>query len=1637
MSLTDKINQLLSDLQNGSFNPDSIKESFGTDGGYSLPSDEEIQKASLELEKSIVPKPLPLSDGEINSLHCKYLGIELKNRIILESVKKLNPALNDSVMAEFDTAKMKNPSDLENFLSSKGFSSDVSDVKERMSDNLDLDSMSINFPGSGEKKRKLNLGAFSFPLNIITNKGVPLFYHIASPLQGLSVDDLLKKIEERTGKSKPKNCDKTTPNETKAYEELKKLIDRAKKASNNNFTGDADDLFCSPNIATDPNTGELFYTPEQLKKFAEALCEPEPETPPAPEFKEPQVKDPGEISKETQKCLDQVNNILIDQQTLSDKLARYQKAEKELEEILYHYRIMSSYYSKLSTGLVGGVPSVKDTGSIDSKNYKLSAALKYVDSEIEDLKSKILKDSSNSSADKSYFLSQNPSLTDRVFGISPENVLGDLLTYLQQSVESVSSSVIVLGVDNNPVISVNSANTIILNNYEFLARVYNLDQNIVALTRKLGETIARKEELIPVIKIQFGFDVTVNTAGDFVFPDRADQESFRKKLIAIESKTFPVSTIGFSDAEKQTFNELFSTGTGKSFFESLTSFSCRFKGSRVSTDDKTNVLVWKFKLEYPHALGAPIPYENVKPDTSISYFRPRTRADIKKIQIGMEFSNGGIFEKSSPIFLGGYESYLEFSNTTPSLSKDFYSFLSDVVNGNNSKESIIADIQANRGSLYSNLIEVSSSPWLFFNSSERGDNDARKPQELKPSPGGENGETNPVFESFWGDYRTKWNRRYSERQEEVENLLAEIDNKIDSLIPELVSIYTNYRESLAVKFSDVSQEMNFRVESIKNLLLDIGQNISILERELDPDFISSKINAVKCASDTGDAKKISCPPACCGESGQGFVNKKPVEGMNSPDCPTFYTKCYWKEFSKYATKVGLLPLPNGIPPVETPAQFPSPPNIGLRYWPVGYLPPSFIPLPPPIVNPLDGTPFIRIPLPMVWTIKDPFVLPLPTGIMVIFMPFIGGFMPSPLVFYHDFHTGINIFLLGLRGFRFIPRVKDPKIKDPTKRVKEYLSKGIPRTLFPFPSLGKDNVDSPIRVFNEMRSNANDMLSNKKINVDFSEILKIQDEETSISQKYDAKILDANRRKALDGNKEADFLKEEQTRELSRLEERKKNSIVNAITKYIGKIIDPPSIIYPKKSENKSLLVPAPVKSVQEISKKYKLGSIEKPQSVDLKSRIYNYIDEYSFSVDPNYVEENKNLSPGNKIIISFPEKISDLSKNPESVRRLNILVGKVVSDLASSESSPLNPVNLGLTSASFSFPVKTPGDFVPNIGALTPVNSPELAQMKAQIVKNTKIGDTEIKSIEQLSVNNAFSENKILREKDLRKIIKNLINTASKGSGIDISKFPVKNAQSVEKSAISFGDALSSVEMPNFPPRKSGIPNPATALVPGGMPPVIIPGGIIKGFIVRGVSSLIGGMTLDQILPGGSSSYKNLSPQDIKSISANLVNKSMDPNNLPSFISKLQPPPITARPQDMTEFTIGNSLPYHPGIEIAYSLLWKVLSVPRVPISADVTIKLKKLSEVLYTIPWPLAVLLGRNVINIIDPLIHREDLPRWDRMSLVNTHFVVFLDEFLRSASDISGGFKFFVGQDIIYPLPDLEIPEIISQFKSIIGVN
>ena len=331
------------------------------------------------------------------------------------------------------------------------------------------------------------------------------------------------------------------------------------------------------------------------------------------------------------------------------------------------------------------------------------------------------------------------------------------------------------------------------------------------------------------------------------------------------------------------------------------------------------------------------------------------------------------------------------------------------------------------------------------------------------------------------------------------------------------------------------------------------------------------------------------------------------------------------------------------------------------------------------------------------------------------------------------------------------------------------------------------------------------------------------------------------------------------------------------------------------------------------------------------------------------------------------------------------------------------------------------GNEIPAPSSLTEIPNPVLSSLGDHIANNLSVSG---KDITDLANRSSIGNNTVLRDKDLKLMMKSSLNKALKSFPGDLKNFSIPNAANSESITKEAGSLIGSIEAPPFPPKKSG--TIAMPLGVGGIPPIIIPGKAISGFITSGVSSLLGSLDYNKILPGGLENFENLSETDIKNISANLVSGFSKKNKAPA-ISSVPSIPLKSRPQDMIEFSM-QFLPVHPFSDIAFTILWNMIkSPPRVPISGEAMDQFIKVQNAIFSrLPWPVVVLLGRWIINILNPLYNREDIPRWDRMSLNNPFFVVFLDEFLRSAADISGGFKFFVGppsKGILYPLPDLEI--------------
>ena len=1438
MTNLDKLQELTDKYSRGEISSNDLVSHL-TNTSSPLPSDEDIIKVGDELNKSLTPETLVLNDDDINDLLCQYEGEELGNRMLWKILDKLGLSKDIKDLPDFSSN-----SAFDKFFESKKITDRLQRAKEMLSDNLDLDLIGIKFKGANLKTRNFGIAGFNFPINIITHKGTPLFFHIAPSKYSISkILDLLKKKAKSNKKKKcaddfSKKYKSPVVDSDKLISDLEKLLAKEKQEREYNNVFDlADDLFCEPEIAINPETGEPLFNKDDLKSFLQEICLPETESNQSEAITAEPIED---ISNTVNSCLNQAKSIFTDVREKNEEKSRLQKAEKELEEILFHYEIVQNYYNGL------------------------------------------------------YNLFQSKSK----------------------------------GSSNN-----------------------------VTISLKLSDIL--------------------------------------------------------------------SSDPCNRFINSINSFSSRLKlTSKMLLPGQMGYTGIKFEIQFPHGLGKSIPYERIKNNVNNELLnQDYQRVDITKLQLGMEFSDQGVFAKNDSKFLKDFEDFLIFKDENPKNNKDYYAFVNDVENTSKSKSQIISEINFDHGYLYSNLIEVSASPWLFFNSSERGDNDARKQADIKPASTDKDGQPNKEFSNFWGDFKTSWDKKYSQKKKDIEDRIKEIKSISDTFISLLVDYYIANQSSASNNLTllkNASDGMDQRVSVIHDLLMTIGQRITKLDSENSADTLSNRASSIKCSTAVPANLSVPCPSDCCGPAGQAIDQGDLSSFSDSPDCPNLFTQCYWKAFSKKLNTVGTLPLPNGLPPIESPAMLAG--NIGLKYWPVGYLPPSFIPLPPPIVNPLDGLPFIRIPMPMVWTKVDPIVIPVGIGVIVIFIPFIGGFMPSPLVFFHDFLTQSSIFLLGMRGFRFIPRKSDPVFPDPLENYKQFLTRGIPNFLFPFDNLGKDNVDSPIRLFKEIKDNIEKRLANVNKNVDFSKIQKVQDKISAKKKDAEAKILEKKRKAALE---KVDLSKDQKEIDdfVNSLNNDKKEAIKSTIKDYLKSAVDLPDLQFPKQSKNLIIDIPSALKVITDLNAKVKLGVIPelppKPLKINLTSKILNAVSDLSFSLPSELDGVNSKLSNDSKIVAKFDVPLGEITKDKDSIKQISQLITNSVGEVLTGENSPLKSKKLLSFKPKISIAPRVPGAGVPIPSSSIELPNPVVESAKAFITSNIKIDGSKIESLANSLL---IGGNKVLRQRDLKLMIKSTLNDTIKKFPVNLGNLSIPDPASIAGLTTQFAAFSASVEFPGFPPKKSALP--AAPVVPGGIPPIVIPGSVISSFLVDGATKALDSIDYNLIVPGGLANFENLTANDIKSMSNNLIKTFTKTAKIPA-IDSLPSIPIPARPQDNIEFTM-NFLPVHPFSDIAFTLLWtKFKMPPRVPIPGEFLQQYLKIQSAIFSkVPWPVTVVLGRNVINLLNPLWNKEDIPRWDRMSLKNPFFVVFVDEFLRSAADISGGFKYFLGAgNLFYPLPDSEI--------------
>jgi len=1644
------------------------------------------QKEVDSIVESLKPQPLPIPIKDVEDLSCKYEGDDLYSRILLESLKKEDPKLykslinsdeykNNLPISEKDLGvkiadgrdlgfSKKIPSDgITKFIKNKNPEL-LEKINERVFDNLDPLLLGKPSNSGSRKKRKMKVLGFEIPLQFIMNKSQ--IVHVKIGGDDINLDGALEKINSilKTQNSNSNPCDFKDIDENTESERI--------DAFDANFYPDGDDPIidddCLPGIPEDPITGDPLLTKDSFDEAADDFCDP-----PVYEFKNEEVNDPEPPTVDVDAIDACVSSALEKGKKLEDDvklLARWQMIERNLEEILYHYEAIYEYQKSLYHNWLARIP--KNEGG-DPSDFQIGISILTYNDQLNVYQKELINQIQNYNNDKTVFLGNNNIFTEELFLLDVyDTELSDSdLTQLFNDQIDAGLSPITYD-EATQTWPVNDGINKFKENIEDIRSIMIEGNFISIIEEKIQETQDLLDAAVSSLSEKKQSPVTINDVEKSFIPSNtatSDVYGQGNTSLDINARVFKspleISLTGTS----YTYDSY-----GYDFLKSLEDFSVRYKTKFVKSLGEL-----QFELAFVTDYGSPLPYKKTKKPAKISFsgassepLSDVTEPDEQKIKIGNEHAdNGGLISDYTPEYLKSYQ-FIKINNIKtgfPDVAK-FYDFIEKVINTNDSKESIISKIVEDRGILYGNLIEKSASNWLFFTAEERGDNDARDPSKTRPAGFTEEGEPTPVFTEFYSGFKNKWNAKY------IENKKAFIDPAIKKLKEQARKAGEGLAKTLpasdviGIRILENYFDVKKKYDQIKELMLLAAQKMDEVNDSLSPENVGKRFSDIKCAGANPlpeEEDKENCPPVCCGEPGSDFNTDNYL--MSSPpssDCPTMFQRCWWKQFCKDITKVGLLPYPNGLPPIEDPKYFlslgPSV-RLGLKYWPVGYLPPSFIPIPFP--NPIDGNPYIRIPLPMIWTIVPPILIPLPfnLGILVIFIPFIGGFMPTPLVYIKEFITGSSFFLTGLRGPRFIPRKSDPVIKDPLEKIKQALSFGVPDKLIPLPGFGLDNLDSSVRVLGDIKANINKIFDSVPPPGNVQGIRDIQNKERELKRKIREKEKEHKKKSALLDTPKPDISAE--TEELKNIINQRKNVLKTAINDYIkNSIPNPKSIYFPKDKDKLKIDIPGIIKSLRILKEmKASLIPIDCPDFINFKDEMREVLKLMRIVCPPKYAIENFEVANSSKIFIrkdkdprlmtdiEFSDLVKDIRNSSLAITQI-ILWGNKFSVIKKVRDGAFSIVENGEYEGVFKFPEIKITNSAPGALKFLKKKNPIIEAMKIRIMDGLSKIEYNTEDFSRYVRYEGENPILVIRVKDLKKLVSKKLGLSRIGPfdpvrPLDeeeplISNFPYPKGPLACLGSLNggFGNAVAAFELPTVFPLKQDQISQIPGL--GGIIQVTIPGSAIKSFLAEALIKSLDAGGLEKVFPEindvNSPKFLNLDPNDIQKLSKTLVTGLIDPEspNIPPFLNVLKIPVFPpARPTDMIEQAlIGLGAP--PPARIVYSLFWKYFkSLPKTPLSDLLVLpKVSASSQLLSKIPWPLAVLIGRNLLNIINPIAMSDDHPSWRRMSLKNTYYVVYIDEFLRSAADVSGLFKFFLGSaDPVYPIPELpsELKKTFNQKK------
>ena len=254
-----------------------------------------------------------------------------------------------------------------------------------------------------------------------------------------------------------------------------------------------------------------------------------------------------------------------------------------------------------------------------------------------------------------------------------------------------------------------------------------------------------------------------------------------------------------------------------------------------------------------------------------------------------------------------------------------------------------------------------------------------------------------TLQNFYNEFDNRFEIRKAEQHAKIiDTAQASIRTTMQLIAKREISVIlalSNVNKFLPAESTTLEtaiQKLNRENGEVLQKLADLDGEISRIKQKVaelkpDPAKIKNllKTNSPECFENIG--KEVNDCSDTKGLLGSDPFFTKTIGGVD-PTLPNMNQMCYWIEFAKIATLVGLLPMPNATAPPQ------------LRYWPVG------------LTIPYPGG-LIKIPLPIIWL---PLVaISTPVGNIVLFLT-INGIFISPVVFFVS-SSGFKQHIITVKG----------------------------------------------------------------------------------------------------------------------------------------------------------------------------------------------------------------------------------------------------------------------------------------------------------------------------------------------------------------------------------------------------------------------------------------------------------------------------------------------------------------------------------------------------------------------------------------------------------------------------------------------